>query len=264
MRSHHLQILQLAEGASKDDIKAAYRRLSKEYHPDINDSPDAHERFLEIKAAYEYLTNEKPDETLYDYFDPAAAKRQEHSEQEAWRAEARRKAKEREQENQRHQAELIRKLVRYFAPIGAVILLFNVLLTVDYFVPRKHHPQEILAMSKGYETSRRGSYYRYDIVYFEDFTMKFDKGEIGELNGYDRAEVAATWIFQKPMFTRITIEDVTREHHQVYNVYIIFGYIIPAMLILCGLFFLQKKDIHRFNAAIVMFILSIFQLVFFF
>lgn len=56
-----LQLLSLKKGATKDDIKAAYRRLAKTYHPDKLSGVDdaikkiAEEKFKEIKDAYENL-----------------------------------------------------------------------------------------------------------------------------------------------------------------------------------------------------------------
>ena len=38
-------------------IKKAYRKLAKQYHPDVNDSPDAADRFREITEAYDTLTD---------------------------------------------------------------------------------------------------------------------------------------------------------------------------------------------------------------
>jgi hypothetical protein len=47
--------LELPENASQEDIKHAYRQLAKRYHPDVNKSSDAHEKFCEITEAYEFL-----------------------------------------------------------------------------------------------------------------------------------------------------------------------------------------------------------------
>ena len=49
------QTLNIGENASADEIKKAYRKLAREYHPDINKSPEAEEKFKEINAAYEIL-----------------------------------------------------------------------------------------------------------------------------------------------------------------------------------------------------------------
>ena len=51
------KILELDHDAGPGEIKQAYRKMAKIYHPDINDSPDAHERFIEITEAYEILMN---------------------------------------------------------------------------------------------------------------------------------------------------------------------------------------------------------------
>jgi hypothetical protein len=51
------KILGLNKDAGPDDIKRAYRKLAKKYHPDINKSPNAHDQFIMITEAYEILTN---------------------------------------------------------------------------------------------------------------------------------------------------------------------------------------------------------------
>ena len=43
--------------AGPDEIKRAYRRLARELHPDVNPDPQARERFAEVKAAYEVLSD---------------------------------------------------------------------------------------------------------------------------------------------------------------------------------------------------------------
>jgi len=52
------RILELSEPSSVEEIKHAYRRLVKVYHPDVNKSPYAHEKFIEISEAYEILMHE--------------------------------------------------------------------------------------------------------------------------------------------------------------------------------------------------------------
>ncbi len=48
-------ILKLEKHAGEAEIRQAYRELAKKYHPDINKMPDAHEKFIEISEAYEFL-----------------------------------------------------------------------------------------------------------------------------------------------------------------------------------------------------------------
>lgn len=49
------EILGLPENSSVDEIKKAYRKKARLYHPDINPSPDAKEKFISITEAYEFL-----------------------------------------------------------------------------------------------------------------------------------------------------------------------------------------------------------------
>ena len=48
-------VLQVSPNATRQDIQASYRRLAKKYHPDVNKSADAHEKFCEITEAYEFI-----------------------------------------------------------------------------------------------------------------------------------------------------------------------------------------------------------------
>lgn len=62
--------LEINENASSDEIKKAYRRLARKYHPDINKDVGAEEKFKEINAAYEVLSDENK-KAQYDRFGDA-------------------------------------------------------------------------------------------------------------------------------------------------------------------------------------------------
>jgi molecular chaperone DnaJ len=51
------ELLGVARDADGDAVKKAYRRLARQYHPDVNPDPDAQERFKEISLAYEVLSD---------------------------------------------------------------------------------------------------------------------------------------------------------------------------------------------------------------
>lgn len=69
----YFRTLELEPNCTLDDIKQAYRRLAKLYHPDVSKLPNAHQKFIEITEAYEVLLHEytiKSDveqQTQYDY-----------------------------------------------------------------------------------------------------------------------------------------------------------------------------------------------------
>jgi len=54
----YYRILEITEQADEEQIKQAYRRLAKKYHPDLNpDNPEAEEKFKNIAKAYEILSD---------------------------------------------------------------------------------------------------------------------------------------------------------------------------------------------------------------
>lgn len=55
----YYEVLGLTKGASKEEIKKAYRKLSKQYHPDINKEANAVDKFKEISEAYEVLSDDQ-------------------------------------------------------------------------------------------------------------------------------------------------------------------------------------------------------------
>lgn len=61
------ETLGVSENASADEIKKSYRKLARKYHPDINKEKEAEEKFKEINAAYEILSDEKK-RSQYDQF----------------------------------------------------------------------------------------------------------------------------------------------------------------------------------------------------
>lgn len=61
------ETLEVSPNATSDEIKKSYRRLARKYHPDINKEKDAEEKFKEINAAYEILSDEKK-RKQYDQF----------------------------------------------------------------------------------------------------------------------------------------------------------------------------------------------------
>lgn len=66
----YYDILGVSRDADKEEIKRAYRRLARKYHPDVNKEPGADEHFKEINRAYEVLS-EPEMRARYDRFGEA-------------------------------------------------------------------------------------------------------------------------------------------------------------------------------------------------
>ena len=67
----YYEVLGVSKTASDAEIKSAFRKLAKKYHPDLNKDKDAPEKFKEVQEAYEVLSDANKRKT-YDQFGHAA------------------------------------------------------------------------------------------------------------------------------------------------------------------------------------------------
>jgi curved DNA-binding protein len=70
----YYEVLGVARGATKEQIKSAYRKLARKFHPDVNKAPGAIEKFREATQAYEVLSDDAKRQA-YDQFGHAGAGR---------------------------------------------------------------------------------------------------------------------------------------------------------------------------------------------
>lgn len=71
----YYEVLGISEGSSKEEVKKAYRKLARKYHPDVNKEEDAADKFKEAKEAYEVLSDEQK-RAQYDQYGHAATQNQ--------------------------------------------------------------------------------------------------------------------------------------------------------------------------------------------
>ncbi|XP_021753218.1 chaperone protein dnaJ A7A, chloroplastic-like [Chenopodium quinoa] len=64
---NYYSVLGIAEDARKPEIKSAYKKLARTYHPDVNKDPGAEQKFKEISNAYEVLSDDEK-RSIYDRY----------------------------------------------------------------------------------------------------------------------------------------------------------------------------------------------------
>jgi molecular chaperone DnaJ len=69
----YYEVLGVPKDASQDDLKQAFRRLARQYHPDVNKARDAEERFKEINEAFAVLSDDEK-RAAYDRYGHAGVK----------------------------------------------------------------------------------------------------------------------------------------------------------------------------------------------
>lgn len=125
----YLNILGLQPGVSEKEIKTAYRRLAKKYHPDINPGEESRLKFIEINEAYNFLMNVGPsphEETVSYSYNPSSV-----TDFEARRAWARAKAEEMEREARQELGVFLRKVNKIIAYFSVFIVIVNLLFLSD-------------------------------------------------------------------------------------------------------------------------------------
>ncbi len=71
-KKDYYDVLGVSKGASDAEIKSAYRKLARQYHPDVSKEPNAEEKFKELSEAHEVLSDQQK-RAQYDQFGHAGA-----------------------------------------------------------------------------------------------------------------------------------------------------------------------------------------------
>ena len=135
---NYYSILGIPEDASDQDIKKAYRELAKKFHPDINRAKDAHDKFIEITEAYEFLIEQRKLEVLTD--NPQNSENANQTADTAWYYERlRQQVREKAQQHARVKYEQFKKQHEAFRESGLedagllLTIIFRVMLIIFFF-----------------------------------------------------------------------------------------------------------------------------------
>lgn len=147
-RSELLRIFGLSAVAGKNDIRRAYRRMAMQFHPDKNPDPKAHQRFIQLTAAYEQLLADRFDEPK-----PVAASRRPATEQRMKQAQKRYVYQQAHRMREQHSYFLqltSGRRWRIFRMQVAVSTFVALILLVEPWIQTHFHTDEIVAYSSIY------------------------------------------------------------------------------------------------------------------
>jgi len=139
-------LLELPQNASEEDIRKAYRRLAKKYHPDVNKSQDAHVKFVLIKKAYDILID-KNSRFQYDQKHKQPTNPYQNYEEWLKKQQAKREAEEKlKQRAFNRRKEELRKskmyypymVILYFVSMAVIATCIIVLIICAFLIVRYH------------------------------------------------------------------------------------------------------------------------------
>uniref|UniRef100_UPI004056A57B J domain-containing protein n=1 Tax=Marivirga tractuosa TaxID=1006 RepID=UPI004056A57B len=235
-----ISILGLSTGASPEEIKEAYRKLAKQYHPDVYQL-DGGEKFKEINSAYRFL-KKHPDppenltqkrttqSTFYPPQDDYVRRKREYF--------RRKKAKQAQQKQ-----EMYLWMMRKVKPFVLTVLAFNILLALDYLLPTLKEERELINYTMN---STRKSVidfeirYKYSVIFDDNQRMSFEVDRKDLVNRKDQYTLETSLLFGTCI--KAIHHKSGEELNPQYSVYKIFGVIIPFVFLLQYLYFYKVKN----------------------
>lgn len=132
---NHYEVLGVKNSSSQAEIKKAYRKLVKKYHPDINADITAADKMIIINEAYEVLSN-TTSKNLYDLFlagVPVKTNLSEDSPYQRYKEEYRAKRVKQERDKIIYLVKLKTRFYKFERIINVIFFVIGMVLTVDYY-----------------------------------------------------------------------------------------------------------------------------------
>lgn len=264
--NQYLQTLGLEPGVSEAEIKRAYRKLAKVYHPDVSQDPDAQRKFVEITEAYNFLmevgASPHHERVSYDY-DPLAKEYEER------RRKAREYAREKRRKAAEERSEALLTIYTYTDYLVGLVLFCNLILFTDYLLPAESQTERITKLEYSYESaSQQGQnlVYRHGTIFFEEHFILVDREVTDQWHFIQpQAEVYTSPLLDTVIKAEVVLRDQLIELRPIFSVYQFFFFLIPAVILISGLYFYWPRlSENKIGLVVILFILFIIQLLIFF
>lgn len=231
----YYEILGVSRSASQTEIRNAYRKLAKQYHPDRNSSEHAKTYIQLINEAYETLSDEERrrqyDQPVFAFITEEPVAQPQKDPREEQRKENFRRWQERERIKREEQEAYKRYAFQQFKKYNFIIVLWTLLLVLDdQVLPPRTSTEEI----KDIHWHRTGPIH---LAKTESFVLAIHRDAIvkGEASGL---KVESSLLFNIPL--RVTTSD--GQVYPVLDTIIGFVLLIPlSLLIFSSLIYLVKK-----------------------
>ena len=253
-----IEELQLKPGASIEQIKNAYRKLAKHYHPDVYKLDDG-ERFKEISAAFNFL-KKNPEQPHQNQ--PYQASRANDYERRR-RAHQQQKQKKEADEAIR-KAEMFQWLFARLRLFAFIILIFNSLLLVDYILPSETEEVKISRIEtvkkfSRYSSEKANLYYSYSAQLTNGMSFRFEKEGIKKIDLSEKFILERSMIFRQA--ERLISQKTKAIIYNEYGLFRIFGFLIPIAIVLIVSYFFVKNNDYRLTIFLIAAAIYMVQLV---
>lgn len=150
-KTKYYEIFGLTDGATKHEVKRAYRKLAMKFHPDRNPDPKAHKLFVDLTEAYHVLMDDKPAPRVL----PETATSRSERTEEARIREAQERLKQQQNRIRLQQEYYFRKMTsglrwRIFRITACTAAFLAVILLLEPALPTHFEPHTVTAYSSTY------------------------------------------------------------------------------------------------------------------
>lgn len=250
-----ISTLELSSGASIEEIKDAYRKLAKQYHPDVY-KLDAGEKFKELSSAYRFLKKhpDPPGSPSYQNTQHYSSRPSQNDHVRKRRAYYRKKRASKAKQQKEMYAWLMRKM----KPLVLIILIFNVLLSLDYLLLNTIEEKVLMRYSSS--ATRKSVFdgervYEYSILLDDNHIYAFETKKRSHVRRGEHYSLKKTLLFETPI--KLIRHKTGEELHPPYGIYNIFGVIIPLIFLLQYLYFYRVKNYDVRLGLVALMIISV-------